>query len=29
VRYLLPVREDFEPCWPVLRKAFADAHLPG
>ncbi|VVJ16967.1 RidA/YER057c/UK114 superfamily [Amycolatopsis camponoti] len=24
VRYLLPVREDFEPCWPVLRKAFAD-----
>jgi enamine deaminase RidA (YjgF/YER057c/UK114 family) len=23
VRYLLPVREDFEPCWPVLRKAFA------
>ncbi|WP_410639890.1 RidA family protein [Amycolatopsis sp. lyj-346] len=24
VRYLLPSREDFEPCWPVLRKAFAD-----
>jgi enamine deaminase RidA (YjgF/YER057c/UK114 family)/ribosomal protein S18 acetylase RimI-like enzyme len=22
VRYLLPVREDFEPCWPVLRRAF-------
>jgi enamine deaminase RidA (YjgF/YER057c/UK114 family) len=20
VRYLLPNREDFEPCWPVLRK---------
>jgi len=24
VRYLLPVREDFEPCWPVLREVFAD-----
>jgi len=24
VRYLLPSREDFEPCWPVLRKAFGD-----
>ncbi|MET9820977.1 GNAT family N-acetyltransferase [Streptomyces sp. NPDC006349] len=22
VRYLLPAREDFEPCWPVLREAF-------
>ncbi|MFJ5264347.1 GNAT family N-acetyltransferase [Streptomyces sp. NPDC088387] len=22
VRYLLPAREDFEPCWPVLRAAF-------
>ncbi|WP_181806425.1 RidA family protein [Streptomyces shenzhenensis] len=22
VRYLLPVREDFEPCWPVLRRVF-------
>jgi len=22
VRYLLPDREDFEPCWPVLRQAF-------
>ncbi|WP_217171364.1 GNAT family N-acetyltransferase [Streptomyces sp. AC512_CC834] len=22
VRYLLPAREDFEPCWPVLRGAF-------
>ncbi|MBP2473742.1 enamine deaminase RidA (YjgF/YER057c/UK114 family) [Crossiella equi] len=22
VRYLLPEREDFEPCWPVLREAF-------
>ena len=20
VRYILPRREDFEPCWPVLRK---------
>ena len=24
VRYLLPSREDFEPCWPVLRKAFGE-----
>lgn len=24
VRYLLPVREDFEPCWPVLRSRFGD-----
>lgn len=24
VRYLLPARADFEPCWPVLRKAFGD-----
>ena len=24
VRYLLPVREDFEPCWPVLRRAFGE-----
>ncbi len=22
VRYLLPAREDFEPCWPLLRRAF-------
>jgi enamine deaminase RidA (YjgF/YER057c/UK114 family) len=22
VRYLLPDRDDFEPCWPVLRRAF-------
>ncbi|MCW8375546.1 RidA family protein [Streptomyces justiciae] len=22
VRYLLPDREAFEPCWPVLRRAF-------
>ncbi|NUR30813.1 MAG: RidA family protein [Catenulispora sp.] len=22
VRYLLPDREDFEPCWPVLRRRF-------
>ena len=27
VRYLLPRREDFEPCWPVLRAAFG-AVLP-
>ncbi|MEV0969599.1 RidA family protein [Microtetraspora glauca] len=24
VRYLLPDREDFEPCWPTLRRRFAD-----
>ncbi|GAB2625286.1 hypothetical protein Aab01nite_19350 [Paractinoplanes abujensis] len=24
VRYLLPAREDFEPCWPVLRQAFGE-----
>jgi len=24
VRYLLPDRDDFEPCWPVLRRAFGD-----
>ncbi len=22
VRYLLPAREDFEPCWPLLRRTF-------
>lgn len=22
VRYLLPDRDDFEPCWPVLRRRF-------
>ncbi|WP_239118030.1 RidA family protein [Paractinoplanes ferrugineus] len=22
VRYLLPERADFEPCWPALRRAF-------
>jgi enamine deaminase RidA (YjgF/YER057c/UK114 family) len=25
VRYLFPRRDDFEPCWPVLRGAFGDA----
>jgi enamine deaminase RidA (YjgF/YER057c/UK114 family) len=25
VRYLLPDRDDFEPCWPVLRRAFGHA----
>jgi enamine deaminase RidA (YjgF/YER057c/UK114 family) len=25
VRYLLPERDDFEPCWPLLRRAFGDA----
>ncbi|MFF7609150.1 GNAT family N-acetyltransferase [Streptomyces parvulus] len=24
VRYLLPAREDFEPCWPLLREAFGE-----
>jgi enamine deaminase RidA (YjgF/YER057c/UK114 family) len=24
VRYLLPERNDFEPCWPVLRRYFGD-----
>ncbi len=24
VHYLLPVADDFEPCWPVLRKYFGD-----
>ena len=24
VRYLLPDRDDFEPCWPVLRRAFGE-----
>ncbi|WP_425567712.1 hypothetical protein [Nonomuraea dietziae] len=24
VRYLLPDRADFEPCWPVLRRRFGE-----
>jgi len=24
VRYILPRREDFEPCWPVLRRQFGN-----
>jgi len=24
VNYVLPRREDFEPCWPVLRRWFGD-----
>lgn len=24
VRYILPKVEDFEPCWPVLRRCFGD-----
>ncbi|MFE5032355.1 RidA family protein [Streptomyces sp. NPDC056683] len=24
VRYLMPVRDDFEPCWPVLRRVFGE-----
>lgn len=27
VRYILPRREDFEPCWPLLRATFG-AHPP-
>jgi enamine deaminase RidA (YjgF/YER057c/UK114 family) len=25
VRYMFPNRHDFEPCWPVLQRAFAEA----
>jgi enamine deaminase RidA (YjgF/YER057c/UK114 family) len=25
VRYILPRAEDFEPCWPALRRAFGTA----
>jgi enamine deaminase RidA (YjgF/YER057c/UK114 family) len=25
VRYLVPDAADFEPCWPVLRRAFGEA----
>jgi enamine deaminase RidA (YjgF/YER057c/UK114 family) len=25
VRYLLRDRDDFEPCWPLLRRAFGEA----
>jgi len=25
VRYVLPDRSDFEPCWPILRRAFGEA----
>ncbi len=25
VRYILPDREDFAPCWPLLREAFGDS----
>ncbi len=25
VRYMLPRAEDFEPCWPTLRRAFGEA----
>lgn len=24
VQYIFPQREDFEPCWPVLKRAFGD-----
>ncbi len=24
VRYIVPKLEDFEPCWPVLRRYFGD-----
>jgi len=25
VQYILPNREDFEPCWPVFRRYFSEA----
>lgn len=25
VKYFVPVADDFEPCWPSLRRYFADA----
>ncbi|MBC5824381.1 MAG: RidA family protein [Candidatus Eremiobacteraeota bacterium] len=25
VHYIVPDRDDFEPCWPVLRRFFGDA----
>ncbi len=25
VRYILPCREDFEPCWPILRAHFGES----
>jgi len=25
VRYILPNRDDFEPCWPLLKQTFAQA----
>ncbi|NJM33515.1 MAG: RidA family protein [Rhodomicrobium sp.] len=25
VRYIFPDRDDFEPCWPLLRRAFSEA----
>ena len=25
VHYFLPNRDDFEPCWPLLREAFAES----
>jgi enamine deaminase RidA (YjgF/YER057c/UK114 family) len=24
IRYILPAREDFEPCWPVIRRWLGD-----
>lgn len=29
VRYLLPDRADFEPCWPVLRRCFGEVRPAG
>jgi enamine deaminase RidA (YjgF/YER057c/UK114 family) len=28
VRYILPRVDDFEPCWPVLRRYFGDTRPP-
>ncbi|MCW5250857.1 GNAT family N-acetyltransferase [Streptomyces sp. SHP 1-2] len=29
VRYMLPVREDFEACWPALRRVFGEVRPAG
>jgi enamine deaminase RidA (YjgF/YER057c/UK114 family) len=29
VRYILPRREDFEPCWPVLKEYLGDVRPAG
>jgi enamine deaminase RidA (YjgF/YER057c/UK114 family) len=29
VRYFLPNRADFEPCWPILRRVFGEVQPAG